>query len=426
MAVMTQEPITTINPYHVALQQYDRAVAYLDLPQGIKNFLRYPKRELTVNFPVRMDNDELKMFTGYRVHHSTVLGPTKGGIRYAPRVDLDEVRALAMWMTWKCSLVNLPYGGAKGGVVCDPYTMSEGELERMTRRYASEIILFISPHGDIPAPDMGTNAQTMAWIMDTYSMTVGYSVPAIVTGKPLNIGGSQGRTEATGRGVIICMEEALRRSGHAEPSQIRVAIQGFGNVGSHAAKHAYDLGYKVVAVSDVTGGYYNPKGLNIPDVIAHTRKTRHNTLDGYAKAEHITNEELLTLDCEVLAPCALENQIGVQNANDIKAFLIVEGANGPTSPEADDILFQRGVEIVPDVLANAGGVTVSYFEWVQGLQSFFWDADEVHRQLRRILIRAFDDVAVTREQYHVDMRTAAQITAIKRVAGATQTRGMYP
>ncbi len=415
-----------INPYEVALAQYDRAVEYLKLPRGIKEFLRVPKRELHVNFPVRMDSGDIRIFTGYRVHHNTVLGPSKGGIRYAPRVDIDEVRALAMWMTWKCALVNLPFGGAKGAVVCDPLTMSAGELERLTRRYASEISLFISPFGDIPAPDMGTNPQIMAWIMDTYSMTVGYSVPAIVTGKPINIGGSQGRTEATGRGVVICMDEALHRMGHSDPSRIRVAIQGFGNVGSHAARIAHELGYKVIAVSDVSGGYFNGDGLDIPDVLAYTATSEHHLLKGYSHADPISNAELLALDCDVLAPCALENQITGDNADQVKAFLIVEGANGPTTPEADDILARKGVEIIPDILANAGGVTVSYFEWVQGLQSFFWDIEEVNRQLRRVLIRAYDEVVRVRHQYGVDMRTAAQITAIKRVGEATLTRGIYP
>jgi glutamate dehydrogenase (NAD(P)+) len=415
-----------INPYDVALQQYDRAVSYLDLPKGIKAFLRRPKRELHVNFPVRMDNGDIEIFTGYRVHHNTVLGPSKGGLRYAPSVDIDEVRALAMWMSWKCALVNLPYGGAKGGVICDPYKMSRSELERLTRRYASEISIFISPHGDIPAPDMGTNAQTMAWIMDTYSMTVGYSVPAIVTGKPINIGGSQGRTEATGRGVVICMDEALRRAGHHDPNQIRVAIQGFGNVGTYAARYAFDLGYKVIAVSDVTGGYYDADGLDIDDVMAYTAQHAFGQLAGYPNAEAISNAELLALDCDVLAPCALENQITRDNAAAIKAFLIVEGANGPTTPDADDILTGKGIEIIPDILANAGGVTVSYFEWVQGLQSFFWDVEEVNRQLRRVLIKAFDDVLRTRSQLNVDMRTAAQITAIRRVSDAAITRGIYP
>ena len=425
MAVQA-EATKHINAYEVALRQYDRAVAYLDLPAGIKSFLRMPKRELSVNFPVRMDNGDIKIFSGYRVHHNTVLGPSKGGIRYAPNVDLDEVRALAMWMTWKCALVNLPYGGAKGGVICDPYSMSQNELERLTRRYAAEISIIISPHSDIPAPDMGTNAQTMAWIMDTYSMTVGYSVPAVVTGKPLNIGGSQGRREATGRGVIICMDEALRRRGQDDPSQISVVIQGFGNVGSWAAKHAYDLGYKVIAVSDVTGGYYNENGLDIDDVREHTSRNPHGLLEGYREADQITNAELLALECDVLAPCALENQITAENAHTIKASLIVEGANGPTTPEADDILMDRGIDIIPDILANAGGVTVSYFEWVQGLQAFFWDVEEVNRQLRRVLIKAYDEVINTRDQYNVDMRTAAQITAIKRVGEATRTRGIYP
>ncbi|NDJ78286.1 MAG: Glu/Leu/Phe/Val dehydrogenase [Chloroflexi bacterium] len=415
-----------INPYEVAKRQYDRAVAYLDLPQGIVDFLRVPKRELSTNFPVRMDNGDIRVFTGYRVHHNTVLGPSKGGIRYALSVDIDEVRALAMWMTWKCALVGLPYGGAKGGVVCDPYSMTQGELERLTRRYAAEISILISPHGDIPAPDMGTNPQTMAWIMDTYSMTVGYSVPAIVTGKPINVGGSQGRTEATGRGVVICMHEALRRAGHNNPAEISVAIQGFGNVGTYAAKHAFDLGYKVLAVSDVTGGYYNANGLDVDDVMAYTATSENHWLRGYPNADEISNEELLALECDVLAPCALENQITEKNANDVKAFLIVEGANGPTTPEADDILFSKGVDIIPDVLANAGGVTVSYFEWVQGLQSFFWDVEEVNRQLGRVLIKAYDEVARNKDEHNVDMRTAAQITAIKRVSDATVTRGIYP
>ena len=415
-----------INPYEVALAQYDRAISYLEFPQGIVTFLRLPKRELHVNFPVRRDDGSIEMFSGYRVHHNTVLGPSKGGIRYALRVDIDEVRALAMWMTWKCALVNLPYGGAKGGVVCDPQALSQNELERLTRRYASEISLFISPHGDIPAPDMGTNAQTMAWIMDTYSMTVGYSVPAIVTGKPINIGGSEGRTEATGRGVVICMDEALHRMGHSDPSRIRVAIQGFGNVGTYAAKIAYDLGYRVIAVSDVTGGYFNGDGLDIPDVMAHAAHHPHHLLEGYSHADRITNADLLALDCDVLVPCALENQITGDNANAVKAFLIVEGANGPTTPEADDMLARKGVEVIPDILANAGGVTVSYFEWVQGLQSFFWDVEEVNRQLRRVLIKAYDEVVRVRHHYSVDMRTAAQITAIKRVGEAAITRGIYP
>jgi glutamate dehydrogenase (NAD(P)+) len=388
--------------------------------------MRRPKRELTVNFPARMDNGEIKVFTGYRIHHNTVLGPSKGGIRYSTHVNIDEVRALAMWMTWKCSLVNLPYGGAKGGVVIDPRTHSEPELQAVTRRYTSEIILLIGPKIDIPAPDMGTNAQTMAWMMDTYSMTVGYSVPAVVTGKPLNIGGSLGREEATGRGVIVCMLEALRlKEISHSPRDISVVVQGFGNVGSNAAKRAHALGFNVIAVSDVTGGYYNPNGLNIPAMADYAAKNR--SLAGYKDdVEMVTNAELLELPCDVLIPAAMENQLTGQNARKVRAGLIVEGANGPTTPEADDILNDRGITVVPDILANAGGVTVSYFEWVQGLQEYFWDEDEVYRRLERILIRAFDNVTHTAESYKVDLRTAAQITAIDRVARATMTRGFYP
>lgn len=418
----------TVDPtYQTALSQFDRAISYLDLPPGLPDFLRWPKRELTVNFPVRLDNGEVKVFTGYRIHHNTVLGPSKGGIRYSAHVNQDEVRALAMWMTWKCALVNLPYGGAKGGVIVEPRDHSQQELANLTRRYTSEIILLIGPQIDIPAPDMGTNAQTMAWMMDTYSMTMGYSVPAVVTGKPINIGGSQGREEATGRGVIVCMLEALRQQEITHsPKDISVAVQGFGNVGSNAAQRAYDLGFKIVAVSDISGGYYNVKGLNITEMRNYAKNSPYKTLEGYRDADRISNAELLELQCDVLIPAALEGQLTGENAARIRAKLIVEGANGPTLPEADEIFRERGVTVVPDILANAGGVTVSYFEWVQGLQEFFWDEDEVYRRLERILVRAFDDVVHTMETYHVDMRTAAQITAINRVAQATLTRGFYP
>jgi glutamate dehydrogenase (NAD(P)+) len=415
--------------YQTALQQYDRAVSHLTgLPDGLVEFMKWPRRELSVNFPVRMDNGTIKVFSGFRIHHSTVLGPSKGGIRYSPHVNVDEVRALAMWMSWKCALVNLPYGGAKGGVVVDPRDHTEFELAALTRRFTSEIILLIGPKIDIPAPDMGTNAQTMAWMMDTYSMTVGYSVPAVVTGKPLNIGGSLGREEATGRGVIVCMLEALRHKGiNRSPKDIAVAIQGFGNVGANAAQRAYDLGFKVIAVSDVSGGYYNEKGLNIPHMRKYIAQHPKKSLDGYnGEAQTISNADLLELECEVLIPAAMEGQITGENANRIKARLIVEGANGPTTPQADDILNERGIWVVPDILANAGGVTVSYFEWVQGLQEYFWDEDEVYRRLERILIRAYDDVMTTQEKHKVDLRTAAQITAINRVAMATLTRGIYP
>ncbi len=411
--------------YKTALAQYDRATQHLkDVSEDIIEYMRYPRREFAVNFPVRRDNGMVEVFTGYRVHHNTVLGPSKGGIRYSPHVTLDEVRALAMWMTWKCALVNLPYGGAKGGVVVNPQELSQGELERLTRRYASELIPLINPQMDIPAPDMGTNSQVMAWIMDTYSMTMGYSVPAVVTGKPIPIGGSEGRTEATGRGVIICMMEALKQHGEVDADKISVAIQGFGNVGSNAARYAQEMGFKVVAVSDITGGIYNPNGLDIPAVIEHARAT--GSVQNFPEAENITNSELLTVECDVLIPAAMENQITAANAHEVRARYVIEGANGPTTPEADDILNDHGVFLVPDVLANAGGVIVSYFEWVQDLQSFFWDQDEVYRQLRRIMVKAYDFTLATAEKYKLDMRTAAQVGAIERVAAAIKMRGFYP
>lgn len=414
----------TSNPFETALAQYDRAVRYLNIPDGVAEFLRYPRREFTVNFPVKRDSGKIEMFTGYRVHHSTVLGPSKGGIRYSLAVNLDEVRALAMWMTWKCALAGIPYGGAKGGVIVDPRTLSPHELESLTRRYAAELIPIISPHADIPAPDMGTNPQTMAWIMDTYSMTVGYSVPAIVTGKPLNIGGSQGRNEATGRGVILCMIEALKRWGDVRPEDTRIVVQGFGNVGSNAAAYAHSLGFKIVGIGDVSGGIYNANGLDIASM--RNFVAEHGDLGGYAGGDSITNGELLTMPCDVLIPAAMEGQITEHNANQIQARLIVEGANGPTTPEADDILNERGVFVVPDILANAGGVVVSYFEWVQDLQAFFWDEDEVYRQLQRAMVRSYYATESAAEEFNVDMRTAAQLLGIRRVADAVATRGFYP
>ncbi len=412
------------NAYQTAIEQYSRAVRYLDLDDSILEYMRYPRREFTVNFPVRRDDGRVEMFTGYRVHHSTVLGPSKGGIRYSLHVDLDEVRALAMWMTWKCSLANLPYGGAKGGVIVDPTKLSLRELENLTRRYASELIPLISPYADVPAPDMGTTPQMMAWIMDTYSMTMGYSVPAIVTGKPVSVGGSQGRAAATGRGTIICMMEALRRQSTTDAGSVRVAIQGFGNVGSHAASYAHEKGFRIVAVSDVFGGIYNPNGLDIPSVLEHVTIT--GGLKDFPGAENVTNAELLVLPCEVLVPAAMENQLTQHNAPSVQARMIVEGANGPTTPEADDIFNDRGIEVIPDILANAGGVIVSYFEWVQDLQSFFWDESEVYRQLERILTRSYEQTSRATEEYNVDMRTAAQLVAIKRVGDALKTRGFYP
>ncbi len=418
------KPSHVASAYQTAIAQYNRATEYLDLEDDLIEFMRYPRREFTVNFPVRRDNDKMEMFTGYRVHHSTVLGPSKGGIRFSSDVTLDEVRALAMWMTWKCALANIPYGGAKGGVVVNPKELSLRELENLTRRYASELIPLISPHSDIPAPDMGTNEQVMAWIMDTYSMTAGYSVPAIVTGKPLNIGGSQGRTEATGRGVIIAMMEALKQRGQTDKSATSIVIQGFGNVGANAAVYAHELGYRVMAISDIYGAIYNPNGLDIHAVQEFCRE--HGCLLDYPEAEVVSNAELLTLPCQVLIPAALEGQITDGNAGQIQAELIVEGANGPTTPRADDILNDRGILIVPDILANAGGVIVSYFEWVQDLQAFSWDKAEVFRQLQRIMIRAYDDTLHTAEQHGVDLRMAAQMTAIKRVGAAMKIRGFYP
>ena len=405
------------------MAQFDKAAAYLPLKAGIREMLRYPKRELTVNFPVKMDDGSVKMFTGYRVHHSAVRGPTKGGIRYHPDVTLDEVRALAMWMTWKCAVVGIPYGGAKGGVVCDPKKMSQSELENLTRRYATEIAVLMSPEGDIPAPDVNTNAQTMAWIMDTYSMHRGYSTPAVVTGKPVEIGGSLGRTEATGRGVMFTAREALKYR-NIPLDGATVAVQGYGNVGSISAYLMQDKGAKIIAVSDSQGGIYNPKGLDARDVIRFKKET--GTVVGYPGTDRLTNEELLELECDVLIPSALEKVITAKNAAKIKAKIIAEGANGPTTPEADEILYDRGVFVVPDVLANAGGVTVSYFEWVQGLQFFFWQEREINVQLREIMVRSFNDVVRISEEKKVDMRVAAYILAIDRVAQATMIRGIYP
>lgn len=386
--------------------------------------MRYPRREFSVNFPVRRDDGSVEMFTGYRVHHNTTLGPSKGGIRYSLGVTLDEVRALAMWMTWKSALVNIPYGGAKGGVVVDPRTLSQMELERLTRRFASELVPLISPQMDIPAPDMGTNSQVMSWFMDTYSMQRGYSVPAIVTGKPIGIGGSEGRTEATGRGTIVSMQAVLEEYGYTNPSDINIVVQGFGNVGSNAAVYAEELGYKVVAVSDVDGGIYNENGLNIQDVVRHMENT--GSVSNYVNAVNVTNAELLTLPCDVLVPAALENQLTELNANAVQAKFIVEGANGPTTPEADDIFNERGIIVVPDVLANSGGVVVSYFEWVQDLQAYFWDKDDVFNRLERILKGAFVRTHEMAKRKKIDMRTAAQATAIERVGQAIVTRGIYP
>ena len=413
----------TPNPYEMALAQYDGAVKHLSLKRGIEDYLRAPKRELTVNFPVKMDDRSVRIFTGYRVHHSTARGPTKGGIRFHPDVTLDEVRALAMWMTWKCAVMNLPFGGAKGGVVCDPKQLSLQELENLTRRYATEISILMSPEGDIPAPDVNTTPQIMAWIMDTYSMHRGYSVPAVVTGKPVAVGGSLGRAEATGRGVLVATREALARL-NLPLKDARVAVQGFGNVGNVSAVLLHAAGARIVAVSDSRGGTRNPRGLDPLAVARHKRES--SRVSDFPDGEPIDNQELLITDCDVLIPAALEQQITAANADRVRARLVVEGANGPTTPEADSILGARGVLVVPDILANAGGVVVSYFEWVQDLQSFFWSEEEINGRLERLMARAFGEVAAAAADKGADLRTAALIRAIERVAEAVMIRGIYP
>ncbi len=412
--------------WEMALQQFDQAAQYLDLKAGVYEMLRDPKRELTVNFPVRMDDGSVEIFTGYRTHYNTARGPTKGGIRYSPDVTLDEVRALAMWMTWKVAVANLPFGGAKGGVVCNPKEMSQDELESLTRRYATEISILMSPEGDIPAPDMGTNPQVMAWIMDTYSMHKGHSEPAVVTGKPVEIGGSLGRLEATGRGVRVVTEKATEYLG-MDLAGATVAVQGFGNVGTVSAQLLAGAGAQVVAVSDSSGGIYDPDGLDVRSVIEYKQET--GSVVGFGNADGVTNAELLELPVDILVPAALENQIDETNAPYIQAKLIVEGANGPTTPAADAILKERERLVVPDILANAGGVTVSYFEWVQGLQYFFWSEREINKQLRQVLQKSFADVVEIMGLYEdegISMRTAAYILGISRVNQATLLRGIYP
>jgi glutamate dehydrogenase (NAD(P)+) len=415
------------NPFRIAQQQFDKAAELLELPQDIREILRVPQRELTVNFPVKLDNGTTKVFTGYRVQHNLGRGPVKGGIRYHPQVDIDEVRALAMWMTWKCALVNIPYGGAKGGVVVDPSQLSLAEVERLTRRFATEISILIGPDKDIPAPDVNTNPQIMAWIMDTVSMHSGHTVNAVITGKPVQVGGSLGRNEATGRGVSLMVREWARVN-NRNLDQLDVVVQGFGNVGGVAAMLLHEMGCRVIAVSDASGGYVRRGGLDIPAMRQFADKHPRRLLEGYAApgVERLTNSELLEVPCDVLVPAALENQITELNAPRIRAKVIVEGANGPTTPDADAILDDRGITVIPDILANAGGVTVSYFEWVQGLQSFFWDELDVNAKLERIMVNAFDQVRTMGEQRRVSMRTAAYLLAVRRVADANITRGIYP
>ncbi|MDK2923191.1 MAG: glutamate dehydrogenase [Pseudothermotoga sp.] len=411
--------------YEQALEVFRQAAKVMQLDPNIQKFLERPQRTIIVEFPVLMDDGRVEMFVGYRCQHSTALGPAKGGIRYHPNVTLDEVQTLAFWMTWKCSLLNLPYGGGKGGVKVDPSKLSKSEIERLSRRFFFEISQFVGPHKDIPAPDVNTNPQVMAWYLDTYSMHVGYTALGVVTGKPVELGGSVGRNEATGRGVAVVAAEACKLLGK-DISKAKVAVQGFGNVGSFSAKILQEeFGAKIVAVSDISAAYYDPNGINISDLIAY-RDSNKGLINGYPKAQKIKHEELFELDVDILVPAALENSITEENADRIKAKLIVEGANGPVTPEADKILRSKGVTIIPDILANAGGVTVSYFEWVQDLQSFFWDLDDVRSKLAKMMKAAFADVAKTKEKYGTDFRTAAYIVAIDRVAKAVKLRGIYP
>ena len=416
---MTEE----MNPYAIALSQLAHVAGILGLDDDIHAILQKPKRELTVNFPVNMESGGTRMFTGYRVQHNTSRGPAKGGLRFHPETNIDEVRALAMWMTWKCAIVNIPFGGAKGGVVCDPKTLTKAELEDLTRRYTTEISLMIGPDSDIPAPDVGTNGQIMAWIMDTYSMHAGHTVPAVVTGKPVSIGGSEGRLDATGLGVVLITEEAFKKR-DLPLAEATVAVQGFGNVGSAVARIFHKRGAKVVAVSDVRGGIANGHGLDIPALTAYVAQT--GSVVGFPNTEPLTSAEVLEIPCDVLVPAALQGQITEANAQNIRAKMVVEGANGPTTPGGDAILRERGILLIPDVLANAGGVTVSYFEWVQDIQSFFWSESQVNSRLARIMRRAFAEVWDASVAHKVDLRTAAYIVGVARVAEATITRGIYP
>jgi glutamate dehydrogenase (NAD(P)+) len=415
--------VSSGSAWETALQQLDDAARIIDLDPGVHEVLRNPRRTLEVAVPTRMDDGSIRVFTGYRVHHNTSRGPSKGGLRYHPSVTLDEVKALAMWMTWKCAVVNIPYGGAKGGVIVDPKSLSRSELERMTRRYASEILPLIGPERDIPAPDMGTNAEVMAWIMDTYSTWQGFSVPGVVTGKPVAIGGSKGRVSATGRGVSYVTLATLKHLGMSV-EEARIVVQGFGNVGSNAVQLLEEMGCIVVGVSDVQGGVYNPNGLTYTGLSTHVRQA--GSLAGYEGGDAISNEDLLELECDVLIPAALENQLTEDNAADVRASVIVEAANGPTTPQADAIFKDNHVLVVPDILANSGGVTVSYFEWVQDIQSYYWDEDEVNERLRKIMERAYVDVLSLSEERKVTMRDAATVLGVTRVAEAHKTRGLYP
>lgn len=404
------------------MQRFDRAAELLNLDPGLYKILRHPEKQITTSVPVVMDNGEIEVFTGHRVLYNTSRGPAKGGIRYDMGVTLDEVTALAAWMTWKCAVVDVPFGGAKGGVVCDPFRMSKGELERLTRRYTASLLDVLGPESDVPAPDVNTNEQVMAWIMDTYSMHKRHTVTAVVTGKPVAMGGSRGRREATGRGVMLVVKEALRTLG-LPLNGTKVAVQGFGNVGSVAARLLEQEGLTIVAISDKTGGVYNPNGILVDDAIEYIRKNRF--LEGYPNGDPVTNEELLELNVDVLVPAALENVITRRNAARIKAKVIAEGANGPTTAFADSILDDKGIFVIPDILANAGGVTVSYFEWVQNREGYYWSEEVVNERLRDVMIRSFDDVIRYTKSHNVNMRTASYMLSIDRVAAMHRLRGVY-
>ncbi len=424
MAELEATSTNVFNAFAVAQRQFDIAADLLGLEEGLRLVLRTTKREFTTHFPVQMDDGDVEVFTGYRVQHDLGRGPAKGGIRYHPDVTLDEVKALAMWMTWKCAVVRLPFGGAKGGVICDPKMMSLSELEKLTRRFTTELAPIIGPDSDIPAPDVNTNPQTMAWIMDTYSMHHGYSIPSVVTGKPVNVGGSEGRVEATGRGVVFTIESAAREI-ELDLAGATVVVQGFGNAGSVAARLLYrDYGCRIIAVSDTSGGIHSKTGIDPTEALNYKRQ--NGSLAGMPDTEQVTNAELLALDCDILIPAALENQIVESNAREIQARIIAEAANGPTTPEADQILYSNGQMLIPDILANAGGVTVSYFEWVQDKQAFFWKEAEINEKLRSIMTSSFAEVLTMATQQNVDMRTAAYLIAVRRVADATRVRGIYP
>lgn len=410
------------NPFESMMQRFDEAAKRLDLDPNIYKILRWPNREITLYIPVLMDDGNYQVFTGYRVQHNFARGPAKGGIRYSPDVTLDEVRALAAWMTWKCAVVNIPFGGGKGGIVCDPREMSQRELERMTRRYTSDLMDFIGPEKDVPAPDMNTNEQIMAWMMDTYSMHMRHTVTAVVTGKPIEIGGSRGRREATGRGLLFVCNEACKKF-NLNISDTRVVIQGAGNVGGTAALLMHAEGYKIIGIADITGALYNRKGLDVSGVLRYLKENK--TVEGYTEAEHVSAAELLEVECEILMPAATENQITSHNADRIKCRILAEGANGPTTADADQIISAKNIFVIPDILANAGGVTVSYFEWVQDRMGFFWNEQTVNTRLHDIMVESFNDVVRVAEKYQVNTRLAAYMLAIDRVAYDTRLRGIY-